>query len=115
MARTRPLKWPEARRAALPKLCATCKRCGSLEYGTGREKIVDGHIGGKEREAVGQFKNVLVQAAAQAQAGDAECRFMDELQSQSRLHVFGPFSRPIAYQVPRPQPQQFGGEQPHAG
>jgi hypothetical protein len=87
----------------------------ALEYGTGCEKLVDGHIGSKEREAVGQLKDVLVQAAAQAQAGDAECRLMDELQSQSRLHVFGFLSRPIAKQVPRPQPQQFGGEQPHAG
>ena len=44
-----------------------------------REKLVDGHIGGKEREAVGQLKDVLVQAAAEAQAGDAECRLVDEL------------------------------------
>src|ERR1017187_4478204 len=64
----------------------------AFEYGTGREKLVDGHIGGKEREAVGQLKDVLVQAAAQAQAGDAECRLMDELQSQSRLHAFGSLS-----------------------
>src|SRR5580704_10226906 len=59
----------------------------AVEYGSVREKLVDGHIGGKEREAVGDLKDVLVQAAAQSQARDAERRLVDELPSQPRLHA----------------------------
>ena len=46
---------------------------------SGTEKVVDGHIGGEEREAVGQLEDLLVQAAAQPQSGDAERRLVDEL------------------------------------
>ena len=86
----------------------------AIEYGSGCEKVVDGRIGSKVREAVGRLKDALVQATPQAQTGDAECRLMNELQSQSRLDLFGSFARPVAYQVPRPQPQQFGSQQPRA-
>ena len=69
-----------------PKMARSCcKRTQghlqalAIEYGTSREKPVDGHIGGEERQAIGQLEDVLVQAATQPQAGDAECRLMDEL------------------------------------
>ena len=81
----------------------------AVEDGSGREKVVDGHIGGEEREAVGQLKDVLVQAAAQAQAGDAECRLVDELQSQPRLHAFGRLSRSNRIPGPRPPAEAIRG------
>ena len=34
------------------------------------EELVDGHVAGEERKAVGQLEDLLVQAAAQPQAGE---------------------------------------------
>ena len=87
----------------------------AVDHGSSTEKFVDGHIGGKERQAVGQLEDVLVQAAAEAQAGDTEGRLVDELESQPRFDSFGFFPSPAADQVPGPQPEQFWGEQPQPG
>ncbi len=87
----------------------------AVDHGSGREQLVDGRIGGKEWQAIGQLKDVLVQAAAQPQASDTEGRLVDELQSQSRLDSFGTLPGPAADQVPGTQAQQFRGQQPHAG
>ena len=75
---------------------------------------MDGHIGGKERQAVGQLKDVLVHATAETQAGDTEGRLVDELQSQPRPDLFGALPGPAAHQFPGPEPQQFRGQQPYA-
>ena len=74
----------------------------AVDDGSSPEKFVDGHVGGKERQAVGQLEDVLVQAAAEPQAGDAERRLVDELQSQPRLDAFGAFLGPAAHQIPGP-------------
>jgi hypothetical protein len=37
--------------------------------GSGAEEFMDGHVGGEERQSVGQLKDPLVQGAAVSQSG----------------------------------------------
>ena len=83
--------------------------------GAGREEFVDGHVAGEERQAVGQLEDPLVQGAAVPQPGAAQRRLVDHLQRQARSHAIGPLSGPAADQVPGPQAEQLGDEQPDAG
>ena len=48
------------------------------------EQLVDGHVAGEERQAVGQLEDPLVQGAAVPQPGAAQRRLMDQLQRQAR-------------------------------
>ena len=74
------------------------------------EQLVDGHVAGEERQAVGQLEDPLVQCAAVPQPGAAQRRLMDQLQRQAWSHILGALSRPAAHQVPGPQAEQFRDE-----
>ena len=76
---------------------------------------MDGHVAGEKRQAVGQLEDPLVQGAAVPQAGAAQRRLVNQLQRQARFHSLRALSRPAAHQVPGPQAQQLGDEQPDAG
>ena len=79
------------------------------------EELVDGHVAGEERQAVGQLEDPLVQGAAVPQAGAAQRRLVDQLQRQARPHAFRALTGPAAHQVPGPQAEQLGDQQPDAG
>ena len=68
------------------------------------EKLVDGRVAGEEGKAVSQLEDLLVQAAAQAQARGAKRRLVDQLQSQTRFDAFRALRGPATYQVPGSQP-----------
>jgi len=76
---------------------------------------MDSHVAGEERQAVGQLENPLVQGAALPQSGAAQRRLMDQLQRQAWSHMLGALPGPAAHQVPGPQAQQLGDEEPDAG
>ena len=69
-------------------------------------------VGGQEGQAIGQLEAALVQAAAGAHAGNAESRLVDQLQGKAGFDPLGGPARPAAEQVPGPQAEQLGGEQP---
>ena len=81
----------------------------------GPEQFVDGHVAGEERQAVGQLEDPLVQGAAVPQPGAAQRRLVDQLQRQARFHALRALSGPAAHQVPGPQAEQLGDQQPDAG
>ena len=111
MASSRPWKWPEARRI-LPRATWRSQAVGDR---ASPEQLVDGHVAGEERQAVGQLEDPLVQGAAVPQPGAAQRRLVDQLQRQARPHALRALSRPAAHQVPGPQAEQFGDQQPDAG
>ena len=57
--------------------------------GAGPEQVVDGGVGGQERQAVGHLEDPLVQGAAVPQPGAAQRRLVDQLQRQPRFHALG--------------------------
>ncbi len=76
---------------------------------------MDGHVAGEERQAVGQFEDLLVQGAAVPQPGAAQRRLMNQLQRQAWSHTWGfcpvqPHTKSCG-----PQAEQFRDEQPNAG
>ena len=83
--------------------------------GAGREEFVDGHVAGEKRQAVGQLEDPLVQGAAVPQSGAAQRRLVNQLQRQAWSHALRALSGPAAHQVPGPQAEQLGDEQPDAG
>ena len=83
--------------------------------GTSREKLVDGHVAGEKRQAVGQLEDPLVQGAAMPQPGAAQRRLVNQLQRQAWSDALRSLSGPTAHQVPGPQTQQLGDQQPDAG
>ena len=87
----------------------------ALGDGVGPEQLVDGRVAGEERQAVGQLEDPLVQRAAMPQPGAAEGRLVDQLQRQPRPHAPRPLPGPAADQVPGPQAEQLGDQQPDAG
>ncbi len=78
--------------------------------GAGAEELVDGHVAGEERQAVGQLEDPLVQGTAVPQAGATQRRLVDELQRQARPHAQRALIGPAAHQVPDPQAEQLGDE-----
>ena len=81
----------------------------------GPEQLVDGHVAGEERQSVGQLEDPVVQGAAVPQPGAAQRRLMNQLQRQAWPHGLRLLSRPAAHQVPGPQAEQLGDQQPDAG
>ena len=75
---------------------------------------MDGHIGGDEGQAVGQFEAFLGEGASLAIGAQTQGRFVDQVEGQTGLDSFGGLAGPTAEQVPGAQAQMFGREQPNA-
>ena len=68
----------------------------ALGDGPGSEQVVDGTIGGQERQPVDHLEDPLVQGAAVPQPGAAQGGLVDQLQGQPRLDALGLLRRPAA-------------------
>jgi len=86
---------------------------GALDGQRG-EQVVDGLVGGHERQAVGQFEALLAERGSGAHAGQAQGRFVEDLQGQARLDPGAGAVQPGAKHIERPQSQVLGHEQPDA-
>ncbi len=78
--------------------------------GAGAEELVDGHVAGEERQAVGQLEDPLVQGTAVPQAGATQRSLVDELQRQARPYPQRALTGPATHQVPNAQAEQLGDE-----
>jgi len=79
------------------------------------EQLVDGLIGGDKGQAVGQFEALLAERAVAADAGGAQCRLVNQLQSQAAVHMRTALTRPTLKQIPRAQTQALGHEKEKTG
>ena len=79
-----------------------------------RQQFMDGHVTREKRQTVGHLEDSLVQSAAVPQSGSAQRRFLNELKGEAWSHLFRALSGPTADQVPHPQAEQLGDEQPDA-
>lgn len=101
--------------AGAPEFAEADLELVGLLDGVGLEQVVHGAIGGKKREAIGQFKALVAEGAMIAQGRPAEGRFVNQMQRQTwgqsaRAQVTGPG----AQQVPSAQAQMLGDKQPQS-
>ena len=75
---------------------------------------MDGSVRGNKRQPMGQFESPLAQAAIPAQPRQTQGGLVDELQRQPRFECRSVSPRPLERQVPRPQTQVLGNQQPNA-
>lgn len=78
------------------------------------EQLVDGCIGGNERQAVGKFEAFLAQGTVAADAIDAEGRFVNQMHGHSRSESIACALAPGAKQIPCAQAQMLGRQKPDA-
>ena len=83
-------------------------------HAVGIEQIMNGPITGHEGQSVGDFKALLAEGAFLALAGQAQGRFMNQLEGQAGLHRGGVAAAPITEKIPAAQAQVLGHEQPDA-
>ena len=80
------------------------------------QQVMDGLIMGNEGQAIGQFETrAVVQGAVGTDTFGADRRLVNHLQGQTWLDALGGLSGPTAQQIPGPQTQVFGCQQPDAG
>jgi hypothetical protein len=85
-----------------------------LVDGVGVEQVVDGLIGGEERESVGGFEPFLGKGAGLAHAVDAQGGLVNELQSQARFDPLSGLSGASEEEVPGSQAKVLGDKKPDA-
>jgi hypothetical protein len=73
---------------------------------------VDRDVAGEKGQAVGQLEDPLVQGSTVPQSGAAQRCLMNQLQRQAWAHTLGGLFGPAAHQVPSPQAEQLGDEEP---
>ncbi len=72
------------------------------------QKVVDGHIGGNEGEAVGQFKTLLGERPPLPVRAQAHGGFIDQVQGQTRLDSLLRQARPGTHEIPSAEAQVLG-------
>jgi hypothetical protein len=73
-----------------------------------------GHVRSEEGKAVGQAEDSVAQAAVKPQTGKAKSGLVDELQGQAWFNALGTTVGPTTEEVPDPQAEHLGDEQPKA-
>lgn len=81
-----------------------------VDHAMGAEQLMHGLVGGDKGQPVGQLKAFLRQCALVAQAGGAQCRLVDQLQSEARLDMSASLLAPATEQVPGAQTQMLWGQ-----
>lgn len=85
-----------------------------LRDGVSRKQVVDGLIRSYERQAVEQIESLLSEAPGGAKVADPQGRFVDQLQRETGRKICWGRAGPLFQQVPCPEAQMFGDEQPEA-
>ena len=86
-----------------------------LRHRVSLQQVVDGAIGGEERQPVGQFKALVAERPVGAQGRAAQGGFMNQMQGHAGgQSVRVQIARPSAQQVPRAQTKVLWNEQPQA-
>ena len=75
---------------------------------------MDRGVSGHERQAIGQFKALLGQAAALAIGAQTHSGLIDQVQSQASFDPLGGCARPRAHEVPGSQAQVLWQQEPDA-
>ena len=78
------------------------------------EHLMDGLVGGNERQAVGQLKTLLAERAIAPDAGRTQGCLVDQLEGQTRVPIRAGPPRPSLKQIPRAQAQMLGHQKPEA-
>ena len=80
----------------------------------GLEEVVDGLVAGDERKAVDEFEALLGEAPGLADPGHAEGGLVDQLEGQAAFDAAGGLPGPLAEEVPGPQAEVLGDQEPEA-